>query len=106
MAIMPQLPRRSWLERTSLCLAGGLALIGAAAVSGWWLHVDVLIQPLPGFAPITPNAAFCAFLMGAALLARELGWRRTVVGCVLPVALLSALTLGEYALHADFKIDE
>ena len=68
--------------------------------------MDVLIQPLPGFAPITPNAAFCAFLMGAALLARELGWRRTVVGCVLPVALLSALTLGEYALHADFKIDE
>ncbi|RFC50267.1 MAG: Signal transduction histidine kinase/PAS domain-containing protein/CheY, partial [Verrucomicrobia bacterium] len=106
MAIMPQLPRRSWLERTSLCLAGGLALIGAAALTGWWLHVDVLIQPLAGFAPITPNAALCAFLMGAALLAREFGWPRTVAGSALPVAVLSALTLGEYALHTDFKIDE
>ena len=106
MATKSPLPRRTWLDHTSLGLAGGLVLIGAAALAGWWLHADALVQPLAGFAPIPPNTALCALLLGTALLAREFGWPRTAAGLALPPAVLAALTLGEYLLHADFKIDE
>ncbi|MFI5358163.1 MAG: CHASE domain-containing protein, partial [Opitutales bacterium] len=100
------MPRRSWLERTSLLLASFLVLLGAGALAGWWLHLDVLIQPLPGFAPISANASLCFFLLGCALLGQELESPRTVVGCAVPPAVLAALTLAEYILRADLKIDE
>ena len=100
------MPRRSWLETTSLLLAGSLVVVGGAALAGWWLHVDVLIQPLPGFAPISANAALCAFLLGTALLAREFELPGVVLVCALPSAALSALTLGEYLLGVDARVDE
>jgi PAS domain S-box-containing protein len=99
--------RRSWLERASLVLAGGLVLLGAATLAAWWLHLDFLVQPLPGFASIAPNVAICILLLGGALLGIELNAPRTVVAVVaLAAAMLAVLTLAEYALHADFNIDE
>ena len=105
MATLPTLPRRSWLERTSLLLAGSLVLLGAGGLAGWWLQLDSLIQPLPGFASIAPNGALVALLLGCALLARELGSPGRVLWFAVPSAGLTALTLAEILLHADFKID-
>ena len=106
MATLPTMPRRSWLERTSLLLAAGLVLLGASGLAGWWLHLDALVQPLPGFAPITANASLCIFLLGVALLGQELAAPRMVVACAGLPAGIAALTLVEYILAADLKIDE
>jgi len=106
MATLPTLPRRSWLERSSLLLAIGLVLLGASGLAGWWLHLDALVQPLPGFAPITANASLCIFLLGVALLGQELAVPLLVVAGAGVPALISALTLVEYVVPTDFKIDE
>ena len=105
MAILPTLPRRSWLERLSLLLAGALVLLGACSLAGWWFHIDALVQPWVRFAPITVNESLCVLLLGGALLGLELKWFPPV-WCSLPAVVLTALTLGEYTLNADFKIDE
>ncbi len=105
MATLPTLPRRSWLERTSLLLAGALVLLGGSALAGRWLHLDALVAPLPGFAPVAPNGALGVFLLGWALLARELGSRRGVLWLALAPAGIAALTVAEILLHADFGID-
>ena len=105
MAILLTLPRRPWLERLSLLLAGALVLLGAFSLAGWWLHFDALVQPWVRFAPITANESLCVLLLGGALLGLELKWFPPV-WCALPPAILTALTLGEYALTADFRIDE
>jgi PAS domain S-box-containing protein len=105
MAIPPALPRRTWIEPASLVLAGALLLLGAGSLAGWWLHLDGLVQPWVAFAPITVNEALCVFLLGGALLGLELKWFPPA-WCSLPAVVLTGLTLGEYALSADFRIDE
>ncbi len=101
---MPILSRRPWIERSSLVLAGALVVLGAGCLAGGWLHLEVLVQPWDSFAPITVNEALCFFLLGMALLGLELKWFPPV-WCALPAAALTGLTLGEYALGVDFRID-
>ena len=107
MATLPSPMRRTWRERASLVLAGGLVLLGTVTLAAWWLHLDFFVQPLPGFASIAPNVSICLVLLGSALLGIELNAPRAVVAVAAVAAtVLAALTLAEYALHADFNLDE
>ena len=106
MATLPTLPRHSWLEHVSLFLAGTLVILGLGTLAGWWLHVDVLAQPLPGLAPMSANAALCVLLLGVALLAQDQESSRTVVGAAVLPGGITILTLLEYLLRADLRIDE
>ncbi|MDB6128847.1 MAG: multi-sensor hybrid histidine kinase [Verrucomicrobia bacterium] len=105
MVTLPPPPRRTWLELTSLVLAGALILLGGGSLLGWWMHLDNLVQPLVALAPITANEALCVFLLGGALLGLERKWFPPA-WCALPAIVLTALTVGEYAFSADFRIDE
>ena len=76
MSSLPTLPRRSWLERSSLALAVILVMLGAFAMVGWILRIDALVQPLANFAAFKFNNALCVLSLGLALLGLELGWTR------------------------------
>ncbi len=87
-----------------MLLAVALLLLGATGIVGWWAHVDVIVQPWVAFAPFTFNAALAVLLLGAALLALELGF--APAWFALPALALAALTVGEDLFNADFRIDE
>jgi PAS domain S-box-containing protein len=105
MANLPTMPRRSGLERFSLALAWALLALGTLCLSGWLLHIDSLTQPRPDIAPIRPNVAVCLMMLGAALVASELGWRRFAWLALIPAGL-GLTTLVEYVFKSDFGIDE
>jgi PAS domain S-box-containing protein len=106
MPVLPTLPRRSWLERSSLALAGALILIGALSIAGTWWQIGRLIQPLPDFSGIKINNAVAVLALGLALLGIELGWRRAPGIIALIPAAISAATLVEIVFLRDLGIDE
>jgi PAS domain S-box-containing protein len=89
----------------SLVLAVALILVGALTLAGWWLHLDALVQPLPGIAAIKVNAALCWLFLGLALLTVELGLPQFAWIAVLP-ASIGLLTLIEHIASIDLRIDE
>ena len=89
-----------------------VALLGAAALTGWLLHNEALKTIIPGsVVPIKPNIATGMLLCGAAL---SLLSRKTLTNpiriCTAAMAttviILSALTVGEYAGGWDFGIEQ
>jgi PAS domain S-box-containing protein len=105
MSPLPTLPRRSWLERSSLTLAVGLVLLGLISVFGWALRLDSLVQPLANCASFKINEALCVLGLGLGLLGLELGWGRLVWSALVPAAI-SGLTLAESVLNVDLRLDE
>src|SRR5947209_5221234 len=105
MDLLPTLPRRTWLERTSLVLAIALVAIGGLTLAGWFLHNEQLLQPFTGLAPMRANAAACFLIFGLVLLAVELRWPRLAWFALLP-ALAGAATLVETFAKIDLHIDE
>ncbi|MBI5770305.1 MAG: PAS domain S-box protein [Verrucomicrobia bacterium] len=99
------MPRRTWLERASLTLAGALVCIGLVTALGWWMGIDELVQPFPAKAPTKINEALCFVVIGAVLVALEYGYRR-VAWVTLIAAAVGAATFAEISLHRDFRIDE
>jgi len=87
-----------------------VALLGALALTGWVLHVEVLKRIIPGAEPIRPNVATGMFLCGAAL---SLLSRKTLTKpiriCTAAIAamviILSTLTIGEYLIGWDLGIE-
>ena len=79
--------------------------LGAAAITGWYLKIPILIQIHPDLAPMQFNTALCFALGGLAIFAGESGKPRfaAILGSV--VAGTGLLTLLEYATGADFGID-
>src|SRR5256885_2236611 len=94
------LPKRTWLERIALTLAGMLVTIGLLSLVGWWLNIDVLLQPIADTAPLQANAALCFLLLGAVLLAVEFN-RPTFAGFALFPALIGAVSLVEQAFERN-----
>jgi PAS domain S-box-containing protein len=99
------LPRRSWTERASLALAAILVVIGACGLSGWFLHIDFLVEPFAHQAPMKVNEALCFLGIGLALAGREFGIRKAALAALLPL-LIGAATAAEGLFGADFRIDE
>jgi PAS domain S-box-containing protein len=106
MSSLPTLPHRSWLERATLVIFTALVLIGTLTMAGWLTRTDELLQPpWLGHSTLKFNAALAFTVLGATLLALELGVRRAVLLAILPAAL-GAATLLEHALHLDLHLDE
>jgi len=105
MPTLPTLPRFSWSERMLLGLSGVLAALGAAALAGWWLHINPLVQFSANSAPIKANMALSALAFGLALMSLAQGWPRAAWLAAIPTAI-GALTLAEYVLNVDFHCDE
>ena len=96
----------SWSGITG-ALCGLLAiLLGSVVLVGWALHSSLLIQVVPGLAPMQRNTAFDFALSGLALLG--VVWRKprlTFIGSGI-VATFAAGTLLEYLFRVNFGIDE
>ncbi len=105
MHILPTLPRRNWLERSSLAIGVALVLVGVLGLAGWWLQLDVLIQPLDTGAAIKANDAFCLLLLGLVLVGTELGFASVAWLALLPGAI-AGLSLAENILGVNLHIDE
>jgi signal transduction histidine kinase len=95
----------------ALIAAISVALLGAAALTGWLLHIESFKCIIPGSAPMKPNMAV-GFLLCAAALAllsfREMAnpirvWALSVAVVVIG---LTAATLGEQFSGWDFGIDQ
>ena len=100
------LPRRSWLERSSLTLALALTFAAMASLAGWWLHIDDLLRWwFPDSPVIKVNAAFGFALLGFALLALETG-RRQFALVALGATAIGLFTLAESVLGQNFLVDE
>ncbi|HEX7286441.1 MAG TPA: PAS domain S-box protein [Candidatus Angelobacter sp.] len=84
-------------------LISGLAV---AVLIGWHFHSLRLIQVLPNLAPMQRMTALGFLLSGIALLFAAAGRRRAVAVCAWIVLALSAAVCLEYALNADFGIDQ
>ena len=99
-------PGMSWPRMTG-ALCGILAiLLGIIVLLGWAIHSELLIQVIPGLAPMQRNTAFDFALSGLALLG--IVWRKprlTLTGSAI-AATFAAGTLLEYLFHANFGIDE
>src|SRR5215217_3137985 len=85
------LPKRTWLERVSLGLAGALCTIGVGSLLGWWLNTIELLQPFASHAPMKMNTALAFVLLGGSLIAIELGGTRLAFLAIGPV-LIGVLT--------------
>jgi PAS domain S-box-containing protein len=101
------LPRRTWLERVSLALAGALVFVGAVTMVGWWLHIDELLQPSTNinWAVTKANSALAFILLGGALIAVVLGRRAAAALAAVPV-VIGLLTLIEEFARINLSIDE
>jgi signal transduction histidine kinase/CheY-like chemotaxis protein/HPt (histidine-containing phosphotransfer) domain-containing protein len=94
--------------RSHLAWVGGaVALIGAVALLGWILSVDVLKSLVPGQVAMKANTGVGLVLSGIslAMLAAPRGRDLARVGGVLVVAL-GAASLAEYVLARNLGIDE
>jgi PAS domain S-box-containing protein len=88
--------------------------IGALVLVGWIVNVHLLKSILPGLASMKANTAFCIMLMGVSLWfsgahsARfdRIGSQRMGMSCAFFATLLSFLTLCEYVLGLNLRIDE
>jgi PAS domain S-box-containing protein len=90
------------------CCAAAAALIGFVVLAGWALEIDVLARVYPTLPPMVPNTALMAVLLGAAIVLHGTAVRSarhtTTVICV-AVLLLSVVTLAQYVLGTDLRID-
>jgi PAS domain S-box-containing protein len=101
------LPRRTWLERISLGLAGAVVAVGMVTIFAWWMRAGIALQPPPftDAAPLKANSAVAFAALGFVLLALEVDRRKFALLALAP-ALIGALTLAEQIFHVDLGIDE
>ncbi len=91
MAPLLTIPRIPWLRRLCMGLAALLIVFSAVVLLGWSLQVDELVQLQSGLPTMPVNAAVGFFLVGAALLAHELGYHRVALLAIAP-GLLGLVT--------------
>lgn len=90
-------------------LAGALLVVlGAVVLAGWLLRQPVLVQLLPGFAPMTIATALGFILLGCAMLTpfpagKSHTRTTTTIGAVL--VLLAVIVLAEHLLNTDLGVD-
>jgi len=90
-----------------LALSGAASmLLGAAPLAGWLFHYPALTRLGPSFSPMAANAAAGLALEGAALMFLAAGRRAAALAAAVWSLLAGGLTLAEYALSANFHIDQ
>ncbi|HVS53447.1 MAG TPA: response regulator [Opitutaceae bacterium] len=105
MTSLPTLPRRTWLERTSLTLSVLLVLVGVVSLVAWWLRMDELLLPIPNTSPIRANTALAVAIFGLVLFAVEFEQRMFALAALVSVAI-GLLTLAEQFTRHNLRIDE
>lgn len=87
--------------------AGGFsAALGLVVMVGWHTHSAVLIQLNPTLVPMQYNTAIGFLLSGLMLLAHGRDLRAAELTFAVMVAIIGLLTLLEYIVGADLRIDQ
>ncbi len=87
-------------------IGGAVCALALAVLVGWHLHIRSLIQISPTLAPMQRMTAIGFLLSGAALLFLSTGRRPAAAVCSAIVILQACLVCAEYALKADYGIDQ
>jgi PAS domain S-box-containing protein len=88
-------------------IAAGIAVaVGVVAIVGFVSHNDGLFRWLPTASQMVMNAAICAVVSGAGLLALTEGRNRLAAGCGAAVVVLTALVLVQVVIGGKIGIDE
>ncbi len=88
-------------------VAGAVApVIGVVVILGWYLKSAALIQILPSLVPMQFNTALGFVFCGLAFFSLMRGYTGQVFLWSVPVIVLAALTLLEYAAGIDLGIDQ
>ncbi len=101
---LPTLPRPSWIDRILFAFAAVLSAIGIAGLAGWWLHIDLFLMPWNA-EPIQAAEALSFFVLGAVVIARELGWRSAGWFGLAAVGLAAVMLL-ESAFNRDWHVSD
>ena len=90
-----------------------VSALGLCALAGWLFHCRALMTVLPGLVAMKPNTAIALCLAGLGLFLftrpineQDAAMRALSTAFAIVVALIGALTLGEYAVGFNFGIDE
>jgi len=100
------------LQHLASGLAGAVVLLGLGVLFGWWLGIPILKSVLPGSPTLKANTALCFVLTGTSLFLLapgqlDRGWKKwTSTACASGAVLLATLTLLQYLLGWDLRIDE
>jgi len=106
---------RSWAESYSRGAAGCSILVGVIVLLGWGWDIPALKSILPGLATMKANTALCFVLTGMSLMLLVRGERvkkssplrrRATIGLASLVLAITFLTMMQYALGWDLKIDQ
>jgi signal transduction histidine kinase len=103
-------PPGGWLRAVPKVATAVCCAVGCAVLGGWFLDISFLKSVLPGLPAMVPNTAAAFVLSGLALWARQPGkdGRRRAAAAVARASAagaLGALTLAEYALGTDLRVD-
>ena len=98
-------PVTTWLRHLPRVAGGITALLGFIAVIGWQAHWRLAVQWLSGSAPMHYNTALCFILLGAGLMLLTARYQKYAPWLGGAAATLASLTLLQYALGRDFRID-
>lgn len=86
-------------------LFAAVLLLGVSVMLGWILGIESLVQVAPTLAPMQFNNALCFVLLGIAGLGYVVNPKRFVLPFATFGIVLSSLTLIQYLLNIDFRID-
>lgn len=101
-------PHAARLRALNRYLCGCVVVIGAVVLLGWATGSPVMKSVLPGMITMKVNTAVSLILLAVALrgIGRPgRGWRVTVRLCLTTLSVLAVMTLAEYALDIDLRID-
>lgn len=98
--------------RSAPRLCGLIAvLVSTATLLGWWLQIFYLTSIFPGWPAMVANSALMIAFAGASLIllapSRPPRWRSAAGRiCATIAGLIGGLTLAEYVLDIDLRIDQ
>lgn len=95
-----------WPKRVIQAAGLSVSALAVVVLIGWQIHSRSLIQVLPTLAPMQRMTALGFLLSGIALVLLSVGRKRPAGVGSLAVLVLAGLVCLEYALDADFGIDE
>lgn len=96
----------NWAKRVTQAAGLSVSALAVAVLVGWYIHFVPLIQVLPALAPMQRMTAVGFLLSGIALVLLSTGRKRAAGVCGLAVFVLASAVCLEYALDADFGIDQ